>query len=120
MIKITTTLLFFTLLFTACAERGAVLTPKIVKQEPVVKKTFICKKKRATDTKKIKIETTKNISSPTKSYITAIPKKQVKISKSPAAEKNPINSDDLFSFSEKTKNRISGFFIFVIGLIIFI
>ena len=112
MIKITTTLLFFTLLFTACAERGTTLTPKNVEQKPVVKKTFIC-------TKKVKTETSKNISSPVKSIV-VVQKTQAKVSKSPVKEKTPLDDNDLFSFTEDTKNKISGFLIFVIGLMILI
>ena len=119
MIKITTTLLFFTLLFNACAERGTTLTPKSVEQKPVVKKTFICTKKSTTYTKKVKTETSKNISSPTKSIV-VVQKTQAKVSKSPVEEKSPLNDNDLFSFTEDTKNKISGFLIFVIGLMILI
>ncbi len=120
MIKITTTLLFFTLLFTACVERGTTLTPKNVQQKPVVKKTFICTKIRITDTKKMKIETAKNIFLPTKSNIIAMPTTQKIVSTFPAEEKNSNNNNNLFSFTEDTKNKISGFFIFVIGLMILI
>ena len=119
MIKITTTLLFFTLLFTACAERGVTLTPKSVEQKPVVKKTFVCRQKSTTDTKKVKTEISKNISSPTKSSIVT-QKTQTKVSKSPVEEKTPLTDNNLFSFTEDTKNKISGFLIFVIGLMILI
>jgi len=119
MIKITTILLFFTLLFTACAERGTTLTPKSVEQKPVVKKTFIYTKKRTTDTKKVKTETVKNIASPTKSIV-VVQNTKVKVLKSPIEEKSPLNDNDLFSFSEDTKNKISGFLIFVISLMILI
>ena len=119
MIKITTILLFFTLLFTACAERGTTLTPKNVEQKPVIKKTFICTKKNTINTKKVKIETKKNISSPTKSSVVT-QKTQTKVSKSPVEDKMPTNNNDLFSFTEDTKNKISGFLVFLIGVMIFI
>ena len=118
MIKITTTLLFFTLLFTACAERGTTLTPKSVEQKPAVKKTFICTKKSTTDTKRVQSETSKNVSSHVKSIV-VVQKTQVEVSKS-SERKTSTNNNDLFSFTEDTKNKISGFLVFLIGVMIFI
>jgi len=118
MIKITTTLLFFTLLFTACAERGSTLTPKCIQQKPIQKKSVTTNKK--TKVSKTKNQTSKITTIPAKSNIAIIPNRQTKVSESPIIEKTITEENSLFSFSDETKNRISGLLIFVIGLMIFI
>jgi len=119
MIRITTTLLFFTLLFTACAERGSTLTPKCVQQKPIQKKSITTSAKTKVLTVKVKKQTSKKIDSSTKSNSVTVQKKQTKASK-PEIEEASIKEDSLFSLSDETKNRISGLLIFVIGLMIFI
>jgi hypothetical protein len=120
MIKITTTLLFFSLLFTACAERGSALTPKNVQQKPMQKETLSPTVKTKVSTVKLKSTKSKTVASTTKSKCTVVPKTQTKTSKSSVKESTSIENDSFFSLSDETKNKISGFLIFVIGLVIFI
>jgi len=120
MIRITTALLFFTLLFTACAERGTTVTPKNVQQKPIQEETLTATVNTKVSTVKLKSKKSKTIVSDTKSKCTIVPKTQTKISKSPVKESSSIKNDSFFSLSDETKNKISGFLIFVIGLVIFI
>jgi len=121
MINITTTLLIFTLFFTACAERGSTLTPKNVEQKPILKKTFVCTIKPSKKRKIIQKKEKLNIISPKKIQIITVTKVDTIVIKSTkdTLKKNVSTVDNsLFSFSDDTKNKISGFFIFVIGLMI--
>ena len=122
MIRITTTLLFFTLLFTACAERGTHLTPKNVQQKPMHVKTLapLTKKKKKTSTIKQIQQEPEMITSPTKSKHAIGTKPQTEVAKIPVHENLSMGNDSYFTLSDETKNKISGFLIFVIGLMIFI
>jgi len=121
MLKIITTLLLFTLLFTACAERGSTLTPKRIETKPMQIKAVASsiKMKFSSLTKKQK---SKKDIIPPKSNVAAIPKVETKILHAPFKEKSSSEVKSLFSLhlNDDTKNKISGFFIFVIGVMIFI
>jgi len=121
MIKTITTLLLFTLLFTACTERGTTLTPKHMKQKPIhienvassIKKkiSFIVKDSKNTKT------TVDNKPDATMSSC-----KDANISNLPMQEQASTEEKGVFSLnlSDKTKNNISGFFILTIGVMIII
>ena len=117
LMKKTILLLLFTLLFTACVERG--YTPKPIStsmakpltvEEPIVE-TTIKETEKKSDIKQIKntplIEEKKVVQNTT---TIETPPTEVK--------KTIVEEDDLFSFTDETKNRISGFFIIVIGILI--
>jgi len=113
--------LLFTLFFTACVERG--YAPKPVTNTlstPIIKKDI----KASTPTKDTlllkSVETVKSIvTSKTievKVKVKKILKKQVI---SPERPKATIErKKDIFTLTDETKNKISGFFILIIGLII--
>ena len=96
MTKTLTVLLLSALLFNACVERGALLAPKYTKQVSVVRKTFVSTRKKPVYIKKTETATPLNAS---------------------VKEKNLPNQNDSFSLTRDTKNKISGFFVFVIALI---
>ncbi|HFD14405.1 MAG TPA: hypothetical protein ENJ34_03785 [Epsilonproteobacteria bacterium] len=106
MIKTTITLLFFTLLFTACAERGSNLTLKTVSQKPI----------QRINTPKIKQTKTK----PTHKKTTVTPTPKSKVVSATPKKATSIIEEPSFSLSDETQNKISGFLIIVIGLLILI
>ncbi len=109
MIKTTTTLLFFTLLFTACVERGSNLTPKTVVQQP---------------TQHISTPKPKQIKpNPThiKTTVKPTPKTKTKLVSTTPQEATRISEEkSSFTLSDETQNKISGFLIIVIGFLILI
>ena len=113
------TLLLFILaiFFNGCIERGQNLKPVpvhtptvVIKQIPVISKV---------ESKKVKVS---NDVSPiaTQTHI----KKQIKIEKnvdtivSEVTQPSTKDENNFFTLSDETKNKISGFFIIVIGIII--
>jgi len=116
------TLLFIALLFTGCVERGSNLTPKPVSQKPIQKsmpktpqKTSISAIHTVHPTQKIKQE--KHLSQSTITHVIVQERKKTTITPS---VKHTTKHNDGFTFSNETKKKISGFFIFLIGLMIFI
>jgi len=116
MIKQSILLVFFTLVFTACVERGH--TPK-----PAMN-TFMEKPIIASySTKKIHIKT-----QPIRKDKTPVISQQTKVlQKSNVIEKPSENinetmnkNNSFFALSDETKNKISGFFVIIIGIIILI
>jgi len=121
MMKKTILLLIFTFLFTACVERG--YTPKPINDismaKPIANQT-VKKPTVQTTIKKIEAKTEKK---EIQKIIEVENKKVVENNKSiiisPTEVKDVhIEEDDLFTFTDETKNRISGFFIIIIGIII--
>jgi len=119
MIKKITTLLLFTLLVTACVERGSTLTPKYTEQKTMQRKTITSSIKIKISSLSKKQKSKKDIM-PAKSNITTIAKVQTRLSNTPILETNISEKKRLFSLrlNSDTKNRISGFFIFLIGVMI--
>jgi len=116
-----TILLLLTLLFTACTERGYILKPVQTSSKP----TNIVVKKQPIVKTSIDKETPSTIKIKEKSIIK--PKKIVEITE--VIEKNTISPDNnkvatevksesFFTFNDETKNKISGFLILLIGIII--
>lgn len=120
MIKILTTLLFFALIFTACEERGLSLTPKNIQHKPIEKKINALATNAKVHTTKKKHKPVQVNITPKTSDNTLVQKAQANTSKSLSKEKVCQTSHDTFTLSDDTKNKISGFFIFLIGLMIFI
>jgi len=126
MIKQTTILLLITILFTGCIERGHILKPvknqtapsttitKEVKKQTSVSTKKVIEKKKTTLTKKevVKKELPKKDFSIKLHKITSTSKVIIK----PETEK--IETGFFSSLSDETKNKISGFFVMLIGIII--
>ncbi len=113
-----TFLLIFTLFFTACVERGQVLSPDnsslICTQKVAQVIPTKIKEHKKVNTVKIKKsiqeDVAKNESSLDTETISSIEKSTTDITS--------IDNDSFFAFTEETKNKISGFFILAIGIII--
>jgi len=118
MIKQATILLFITILFTGCLEKGHILKPtkeqrtenttlneEVKKQTSVLTKKII-KKKKTTITKKELVQ--KELSKETTSVSKVIIKQKTE----------KVETGFFSSLSDETKNNISGFVIMLIGIII--
>jgi len=113
--------LLFTLLFTGCIERGQDLQPT-----PAHTASIKIKPAQATsEIKPIKFENSKiapNSTLSLKKNDTVSPEETVtKINTSeiiPHTANKNIKDEPIFPLTDETKNKISGFFIFVIGIII--
>ena len=121
MIKQTTILLFVTILFTGCLEKGHLLKPTKIQTEPKTKLTHKVKKQTSVSTKKVidkkkttisKKEVVKKDFSGKPHKITSTPKVIIK------PETKKIETGFFSSLSNETKNNISGFFVIIIGIII--
>jgi hypothetical protein len=113
-------LLLTTLLFTACVERGQTLNPTINTSmaTPIIHKSQIkTPSTKSINTKKIVKEIKKPIV--TKSIKTT-PKKNILPTPSTEVKQTAIDNNDFFTLSDETKNKISGFFVIVIGILILI
>ena len=126
MIKQTTILLFITILFTGCIERGHSLKPVKSQTTPSTTLTKEVKKQTSISTKKVikKKETTLRKKEVVKNEL---PKKDfsIKPNKITSASKVIIKPETekiatgfFSSLSDETKNNISGFFVMLIGIII--
>jgi len=113
-------LLTFTLFFTACVERGQILSPdntslictqKAIQTVPAKTKE---KKNKNLNIVKIKKPIQENVIENKPSLHTEI------ISQIEKSTTNTTSSDNesFFTFTEETKNKISGFFIIAIGIMI--
>lgn len=121
MIKTVTTLLIFIFLFSACAERGSTLIPKRVIQKPLQTTTPVPQPKTEKVNKTVKPQAKKPKTNSETSQNTTHPEKVEKILLPTSKKTLPATTDDtLFSLSESTKHKLSGIFIFIIGLMIFI
>jgi len=113
--------LLFTLLFTGCIERGQNLKPAPIYTTPVkIKPTQAISKVTP-----IKLEKSKLVLSSTAPYsekCTASPKQTItkigEMMKKPHSPNENVKDAPIFPLTDETKNKISGFFIFVIGIII--
>jgi len=113
--------LLTTLLFTGCTERGQNLRPAPVHTAPIKIKPI----QKISKVKPIHFEKSKIVPSPTLSHClkdTISPKKTfinihrpVKVRQVPSVY---VKDEPIFPLSDETKNKISGFFIFIIGIII--
>ena len=103
----TTLLLFFTLLFTACVERGANLRAKTVVQKPT--QHIQTPKAKQTRTKPTDTRTT----------VMRTPKNEI-VSTTPQKAENIPEKKSSFTLTDETQNNISGFLIIIIGLLILI
>ena len=122
MIKNSLLLLLITLLFTACVERGQTLKPTMNTSMA----TPITHKHKS----QAKIQSTKSIH--TKQTVEDMEKlidtKPIKIVKkehtipvsTTEVKETTIDNNDFFTLSDETKNKISGFFVIVIGILILI
>ncbi len=114
-----TILLFLTFFFTACVERG--YTPKPINHsiaKPI--KTHKVKPSISKPQKILKNEPTLPIIQ-IKQESTPVQKKEISTQKMTTPISNQIlkeEKNDFFSLTEETKNKISGFFILIIGIII--
>lgn len=109
------TLLLLALLFTACTERGYTLKP--VTQTTTPKKTVLNKTKEAKVVQKVKKASTIT----TKTLQVTLEKPTIKKSiVQPITTQKPtqVKEESFFTLSEETKNKVSGFLILVIGIII--
>jgi len=126
MIRQSIFLLLFTLLFTACVERGQTLKPTInrtmsepiaplvlhhnnVKKTPSIQKSTI-QNNTPKDNKIFIMSKTKKVSESTQN---------MNIS-SEELDEMTHEKDSFFIWSDETKNKISGFFVIIIGIIILI
>lgn len=125
MIKLTTILLLFALLFTGCLEKGHTLKPikvettsdtknlnKQVKIKTAHSTKKVIKKKQMATSKKVllKEELLKQDNS--------LKSNKTKVDIIVESDTKKIDNTFFSSISEKTKNNISGFFIIIIGIII--
>jgi len=119
MIKNSLLLLLITLLFTACVERNQTLKSTINTSmaSPIVHKDTCQAKMQSTQ----KIQTVKEIKKPMDTKPMKIVKKMNTLPvSSTEIKKMPIQHNDFFTLSDETKNKISGFFVIVIGILILI
>lgn len=130
MIKRTTLLLLIALLFTACTERTHMLSIKDIKKsvffsEPTKETPKIVKK----ETKKCKVETAKvkKIKKSSVSQKIIVKKDTVKSTKPfeekkailiPKIKKETVKESSIFDMSDETKKKLSGFFIYIIAIMI--
>jgi len=111
----------FSLFMTACAERGQDLKPTInTTMATAISKKSIISEHKVMPKQKIKVKKTflkkkeKTIVLKAKQSKTM----QKKISISPLKQKETkAERDSFFNFDEEIKNKISGFFILIIGII---
>lgn len=113
-------LLLFTLLFTACVERGQTLKPTIKRSvsEPIAplvlhhsnSKASTIKNKAPKENKISAMSKTEKISGTTQNMSTL----------SEEIHEITHQEDSFFTLSDETKNEISGFFVIIIGIIILI
>jgi len=105
----------FPLLFTGCIERGQNLKPIPVHSIPLQKNTIKNTKINiSTQIKKDIIKEGRAILIEVNSTNIAPPIKKLK------QNKTHNNNDNIFPLSDESKNRISGFFIIIISIIIFL
>ena len=120
MIRQITFLLFFTLLFTACAERGH--TPKPVVQEPVTEVAKAVKTKLSTIEKtsvssSSKPETIK-VKASTESVTLVETLKERSTATATITPEVKSEEESFFTLSHENKKTISGIFIVIIGILI--
>jgi hypothetical protein len=139
MIKKSLSLVLLPLLFTACMERGQSLKPKKVELLPMTITLKTAMKKTVNHVKKQKIEhrldmpklDTSKSDTPKEEIVHKTtplqkPDKTIDSNKTSTTKnmefQNIVAEDtnSIFALSDETKNNISGFFIFVIGLVIFL
>jgi len=119
MIKNSLLLLLITLLFTACVERGQTLKPTMNTSmaSPITQKDKCQTKIQSTQ----KIQTVKEIKKPMDTKpIKIVQKTNTLPVSSTKIKKMPIQNNNFFTLSDETKNKISGFFVIVIGILILI
>ena len=119
--KKTLLLLLLSLFFTGCIERGQTLKPAPIHTTPTVTKAIlsnpsVVKSKKSITSPLVKTVPVVNI----KPSIKEEKKITEKITMTQKTVKQPdtTNTDDFFGLSEDTKNKISGFFIIIIGIIV--
>jgi len=124
MIKQATILLFVTILFTGCTERGPIPKPTIdpitpilieeVKKQTSVSTTKVIKEEKTTINKiaVIQTESPKKDLSIKSNKTTSTSKVMMK------AKTEKVETGFFSSLSDETKNNISGFFVILIGIII--
>ena len=126
MIKHSLLLLLMTLLFTACVERNQTLKPNIHTSlaDPITKNQ-VTEKSQTNTNPTLKNRNSKQDVVEIKDPLTP---KTVKVSQekkvipvpSVEADQTSIENKDFFTFSDDTKNKISGFFVIIIGILILI